>query len=132
MQAKLVEGSSIGGNPKARRNFEINKIFKNEKGEHAFPNNKVTTTKYNCFNFLPKNLFIQFSKVANAYFLFLVFLQLIPGMAASDTGAIFTLLPLLFVVGISMVKDLVEDRNRGKQDTAENNDECFAALLGKK
>jgi len=35
-------------------------------------------------------------------------------MAASDTGAIFTLLPLLFVVGISMVKDILEDRSRGK------------------
>jgi len=45
-------------------------------------------------------------------------------MAASETGAIFTLFPLLFVVGISMLKDLVEDNNRGKQDAAENNDEC--------
>ena len=37
-------------------------------------NNKVTTTKYTCLNFLPKNLFIQFTKVANAYFLFCVLL----------------------------------------------------------
>jgi len=42
--------------------------------------NKVQTTKYTCASFLPKNLFEQFSKMANAYFLFMTVLQLVPGL----------------------------------------------------
>ena len=36
--------------------------------------NMVSTGKYSCLTFLPKNLYFQFSKLANAYFLFLVLL----------------------------------------------------------
>ena len=31
--------------------------------------NKITTSKYNCVNFIPLNLIEQFSKIANIYFL---------------------------------------------------------------
>ena len=93
-----------------RRNFSINQVFETMKGGKApFPNNTVTTTKYTCLNFFPKNLFVQFSKMANAYFLFLILLQLIPKMAPTPTAAAFTLMPLCFVVGISMIKDAYED-----------------------
>lgn len=34
----------------------------------------VSTGKYSFLTFLPKNLYFQFSKLANAYFLFLVLL----------------------------------------------------------
>ena len=94
-------------------------------------NNKVTTTKYTCLNFLPKNLFIQFTKVANAYFLFCVLLQIIPDVGPPN-GAIFSSLPLIFVVGVSMVKDIFEDRKRRAQDTAENMMEVTAAERGSK
>ena len=42
--------------------------------------NRVTTTKYTCVTFLPKNSFEQFSKMANFYFLFMTVLQLVPGL----------------------------------------------------
>ena len=35
-------------------------------------------------------------------------------------GAATTLMPLMFVVGVSMIKDAFEDNKRRKQDTAEN------------
>lgn len=41
-----------------------------------------------------------------------------------------TLAPLAFVVAISMIKDGYEDRQRAKQDEAENNLECQAAARG--
>ena len=31
--------------------------------------NKISTSKYTCLTFLPKNLMLQFSKLANIYFL---------------------------------------------------------------
>jgi len=37
--------------------------------------NYITTSKYNVVTFLPKNLFEQFQRIANAYFLFLLVLQ---------------------------------------------------------
>jgi len=81
--------------------------------------NKVVTTKYNCLTFLPKNLFVQFSKMANLYFLFMTGLQLVPGLK-DISGAVTTLMPLLFVVGVSMIKDGFEDNKRRKQDNEEN------------
>lgn len=38
-------------------------------------NNAIKTSKYNIFTFLPLNLFEQLSRLANAYFLFLMVLQ---------------------------------------------------------
>jgi len=38
-------------------------------------NNYITTAKYNVFTFIPKNLFEQFQRVANMYFLLLLILQ---------------------------------------------------------
>lgn len=46
-------------------------------------NNSIKTSKYNAFNFLPMNLFEQFQRLANAYFLFLLFLQVLPFRAFS-------------------------------------------------
>ena len=69
--------------------------------------------------------------MANAYFLFMVILQFIPALA-TPMEALTTLAPLVFVVGISMVKDAFEDRARGKQDTLENELECEAAERGAK
>lgn len=37
--------------------------------------NRIKTSKYNVFTFLPVNLFEQFQRVANAYFVILLVLQ---------------------------------------------------------
>ena len=81
--------------------------------------NKVTTTKYTCITFLPKNLFEQFSKMANFYFTVLALMQLIPTLGTLY-GAVVTFFPVLFVVFLSMIKDGFEDNKRKKQDTEEN------------
>lgn len=43
---------------------------------HAYCDNYVSTTKYTIFNFLFKNLFEQFHRFANLYFLFIVLVSL--------------------------------------------------------
>jgi len=75
--------------------------------------NKIVTTKYTCLTFLPKNLFEQFSKMANAYFTFMSILQLVPTLGTLY-GAVTTMLPVLFVVFLSMIKDGFEDNKRKK------------------
>ncbi len=54
------------------RDFMVNDPNLNLK--EGFSNNQVSTTKYNWFTFIPLNLFQQFSKFANLYFLFLCIL----------------------------------------------------------
>lgn len=57
------------------RIFEVNGVPKKGEKHKKFKNNKISTAKYNILTFLPKNLFQQFTKMANAYFLLLAFLE---------------------------------------------------------
>ena len=77
--------------------------------------NSITTSKYTALTFLPKNLFEQFSKMANVYFLFIMVLQIIPQISITG-GQPAILLPLLFVCAVSAVKDLFEDIKRHRAD----------------
>jgi len=43
--------------------------------------NEISTAKYTILTFLPVNLFEQFMRVANLYFLLCAILQLIPGLS---------------------------------------------------
>lgn len=53
-------------------NVELSCLF---TVSHTQQNNFVSTGKYTIFTFLPVNLFEQFQRLANAYFLFLLVLQ---------------------------------------------------------
>ena len=81
--------------------------------------NEVITSKYTAANFVFKNLFQQFSRLFNLYFLFIAVLQVIP--AVSITRGVPTLLvPLVFVVAASAAKEAAEDRRRHRADREEN------------
>uniref|UniRef100_A0A8B9WX60 Phospholipid-transporting ATPase n=1 Tax=Bos mutus grunniens TaxID=30521 RepID=A0A8B9WX60_BOSMU len=81
--------------------------------------NSVKTSKYNALNFLPMNLFEQFQRLANAYFLFLLFLQLIPQI--SSLAWYTTVIPLMVVLSITAVKDAIDDVKRHQNDNQVNN-----------
>lgn len=93
-------------------NFGVNEANTHDR---RFIRNKIRTTKYTWFTFVPKNLFEQFSKMANVYFLFIMVLQIIPPISITN-GQPAILLPLMFVVAVSAVKDLFEDIKRHKAD----------------
>ena len=89
-------------------------VFCNQPGRHKskpfkYRDNYVSTTKYNIVTFLPKALFEQFRRVANLYFLMTAALSLTPLTPFSATSVI---LPLAFVVGVSMLKEAIEDWRR--------------------
>lgn len=56
-----------------------------ERTGHQYVNNTIRSSRYNAWNFLPRQLFAQFSKLANFYFLCVSILQMIPGL--STTGS---------------------------------------------
>lgn len=84
-----------------------------------YPLNKISTCKYNIITFLPKNLLIQFQKLANIYFLIVAILETIPEISNTD-GIPSILLPLTLVLTVSAIRDLIEDRKRRKSDNEEN------------
>lgn len=58
------------------RRFEVYKIYnKRRDNKKPFMDNKIHTAKYNVITFLPKNLFYQFSKMTNIYFLAMAILD---------------------------------------------------------
>ncbi len=61
----------------ASKEYAVNMIFVSLKKKHIFyfQGNEISTSKYNLITFLPKNLFEQFRRLANAYFLLLLCLQ---------------------------------------------------------
>ncbi|KAJ3144828.1 hypothetical protein HK101_002585 [Irineochytrium annulatum] len=91
-------------------------VFGSDKGK--FVDNTVRTAKYTMLDFLPKQIIMQFSKLANMYFIFISLLQLVPGW--SPTGQYTTIFPLAVFVGLAMLKEGWEDYNRHKQDALEN------------
>uniref|UniRef100_A0A8C9FPB4 P-type ATPase N-terminal domain-containing protein n=1 Tax=Pavo cristatus TaxID=9049 RepID=A0A8C9FPB4_PAVCR len=75
------------------------------------------------------NLFEQFKRAANSYFLVLLILQAIPQI--STLSWYTTLVPLLLVLGITAVKDLVDDIVRHRMDNEVNNRTCEVIREGR-
>ena len=98
--------------------------------EPFFPDNRISTTKYTLANFFFKNLWEQFTKLANVYFLLLSVLQVIPDISTSH-GVPTYLFPLLFIVFLTMIKDGYEDYKRYKSDQEENNKETKVLRNGR-
>lgn len=92
-----------------------------ERTEKPFVDNLIRSSKYNLWNFVPRQLWAQFSKLANFYFLIVSVLQMIPGL--STTGTYTTIIPLLFFVSISMGKEGYDDFRRHALDETENRHE---------
>ncbi|XP_052526013.1 phospholipid-transporting ATPase IC isoform X3 [Tympanuchus pallidicinctus] len=94
-----------------------------------YAGNAIKTYKYNLVTFLPLNLFEQFKRAANSYFLVLLILQAIPQI--STLSWYTTLVPLLLVLGITAVKDLVDDIVRHRMDNEVNNRACEVIREGR-
>ena len=110
-------------------NFEFF-INDNEKNlEFKLKDNTITTTKYNFLTFIPKGLLYQFSRLPNVYFLFTAIIQSIP--IISPLNSLTAIVPLIFVLGVSMIRELIEDLGRNKYDKLNNDEEVIVLRNGK-
>lgn len=117
-KASFEEDHSQIGGPGFSRVVHCNEPDCFEANIHNYTGNYVRSTKYTLATFLPKSLFEQFRRVANFYFLVsgvLAFTSLAPYSASS------AIIPLVLVVGATMVKEGIEDWRRKQQDTEINN-----------
>lgn len=99
------------------------KITHKSHPNSRFSTNFVRTTRYTIITFLPKNLFEQFHRFANIYFIFVVALNWIPQVQAfaKEVAA----LPVVFVLLVTAVKDAWEDIRRYRMDKTINNSTCM-------
>uniref|UniRef100_A0A671VLQ5 Phospholipid-transporting ATPase n=1 Tax=Sparus aurata TaxID=8175 RepID=A0A671VLQ5_SPAAU len=88
-----------------------------------YSGNAIKTYKYNVLTFIPLNLYEQFKRVANLYFLALLILQIIPDISTLPWYT--TLIPLVVVLGVTAIKDLVDDLVRHMYKTSDGSSVCF-------
>ncbi|XP_039955977.1 probable phospholipid-transporting ATPase IA isoform X4 [Bactrocera neohumeralis] len=93
-------------------------IFLNRPQIQKFCNNHISTAKYSFISFLPSFLFEQFRRYSNCFFLLIALLQQIPDV--SPTGRYTTLVPLIFILSVSGIKEIVEDIKRHRADNEIN------------
>lgn len=99
-----------------------------ERTKKPYRSNTVSSAIYTVWDFLPRQLVYQFSKLANIYFLFVAILQMIPSW--STTGSYTTIIPLMIFVGISMGREGYDDWGRHRNDREENNRKCLVLEPG--
>uniref|UniRef100_A0A672G4E4 Phospholipid-transporting ATPase n=1 Tax=Salarias fasciatus TaxID=181472 RepID=A0A672G4E4_SALFA len=84
----------------------------------TLPFSVCSTTKYGVLTFLPRFLYEQIRRAANAFFLFIALMQQIPDV--SPTGRYTTLVPLIFILTVAGIKEIIEDYKRHKADNTVN------------
>lgn len=97
------------------RSFTINLPASNKQ---LFGSNYIKTTKYTLYSFLPLSIINQYKRIANIYFLALSVLCLIPEISPWDP--VTQIAPTIFVLGIAIIREAIEDYYRYKSDTLSN------------
>lgn len=87
--------------------------------QSTMADNSVVTSKYNLITFVPRSLFEQFRRIANIYFLVISILMMLgwyTTLFVSPLAPFSTLIPLILVLGVTMIKDGAEDLKRHRSD----------------
>ena len=124
MEKLLEKQSKIETKAEKREQFFEFYINDNHKNKpFKLKDNTITTTKYNVFTFIPKGLLYQFSRLSNVYFLFTAIIQSIP--LISPLTSLTAIVPLIFVLGVSMIREAIEDLVRNNYDNLNNEEEVI-------
>jgi magnesium-transporting ATPase (P-type) len=84
----------------------------------GYTDNSIRSYKYEWVFFLPQNLFEQFHRLANCYFLLIVIICLIPPLTPQTY--LTSLMPLVLVLAVQALKDGMEDYKRHRSDEKDN------------
>lgn len=91
-------------------------VYTNDAEANAqvrYPDNYVQTTRYNPITFIPKNLWEQFHRVANVFFVLTAVLTLLPTSPVIPGPQLVAVCSILV---FQMIKDGYEDSQRHKSD----------------
>ena len=87
---------------------ELNKIIRSRTA------NRIISSRYTAMNFLPKNILLQLSKTSNLFFFTTLILLCLPEISPFEPYSFA--FAFCIVVGISMIKDGIEDYRRHLED----------------
>ncbi|XP_076676123.1 ATPase phospholipid transporting 8A1 isoform X6 [Andrena cerasifolii] len=115
---RAENGGSQGDEQRSSHQRDSNEervVFINAPHQPAkYKCNRITTAKYSLLSFIPMFLFEQFRRYSNCFFLFIALMQQIPDV--SPTGRYTTLVPLIFILSVSALKEIIEDIKRHRAD----------------
>lgn len=98
-------------------------IGNSEENREIYESNYISTTRYTVYNFFFKALLLQFKRYANIYFLIMAILQSIPRI--SPLNPLASIAALAFVIGLSMLREALEDYSRYKSDIELNSSKAW-------
>lgn len=90
-----------------------------ERNGRPFISNSIRTSRYTIYDFIPKQIVFQATRLSNFYFIVIGIPQAIPGF--STTGNYTTILPLVFFMLLTILKEGYDDLRRHRLDKKENN-----------
>uniref|UniRef100_A0A672SLQ4 Phospholipid-transporting ATPase n=1 Tax=Sinocyclocheilus grahami TaxID=75366 RepID=A0A672SLQ4_SINGR len=104
-------------------NLPFEDLKKREQPNRRYEDNAIKTNKYRLWSFIPMNLFEQFHRMANIYFVGLAILNFVPVVNAFQPEV--ALIPICVILALTAVKDGWEDFRRYQTDQQLNNTPCF-------
>ncbi|XP_041438313.1 phospholipid-transporting ATPase VA isoform X2 [Xenopus laevis] len=131
-QVAKDEEDNVKRKKKKRKNRKESKVrtvrsnllfYESDNPNRHYAGNSIKTTKYTALSFLPKNLFEQFHRLANVYFVFIALLNFVPAVNAFKPE--LALAPVLFILAVTAIKDLWEDYRRYRSDKEINHMDCL-------
>ncbi|KAI8006822.1 Phospholipid-transporting ATPase 2 [Camellia lanceoleosa] len=103
-------------------------INDDELSQDLYSDNRISNRKYTLLNFLPKNLWEQFSRFMNQYFLLIACLQLWPLITPVNPASTWG--PLILIFAVSATKEGWDDYNRYLSDKKANEKEVWVVKQG--
>src|SRR5689334_15504704 len=86
---------------------EMRKLYINHAQHKTFCDNSIKTAKYNFLTFLPLAIVYQFNNYFNIFFLFTALILSIKIISPMDPAV--AIMPFLFVIGVGVIREGVED-----------------------
>lgn len=118
----INQGNSLNNSNKSMSRRKMHEFFINDNSKNLLQfkhkPNRINTTKYNIFTFLPKSLLFEFFRLANCYFLLIAIVQSIKTI--SPLSPLTAIAPLAFVLSVSILREAVEDYSRHRYDSVLN------------
>ena len=93
------------------------------KTPDTFCTNKIKTSRYTAWSFLPLTFLLQFTKIGNCIWLCVLILNYIPSIAINSPAVVTAVLSIIVIIGIS--KEGITDYIRYKSDKKINAVECI-------
>lgn len=136
MSSRFSDGNKLDEMSGGYMNIELERMKRyvcindDDLSADVYCDNRISNRKYTVWNFLPKNLWEQFSRFMNQYFLLIACLQLwsliTPVNPASTWG------PLILIFAVSATKEAWDDYNRYLSDKKANEKEVWVVKRGVK